>query len=51
MVVADQSDIIPLAPSDLVVAVRTADFLERAAAPDYEVGGLAAVDRVVPAVA
>src|SRR5215208_5371096 len=51
MVVANQADIVPLAPSDLVVAVRTADLLVSAAAPDYEVGGLAAVDRVVPAVA
>jgi hypothetical protein len=51
VVVADQSEIVPLAPSDLVVAVRTADFLVRAAAPDYEGGGPAAVDLVLPAVA
>jgi len=51
MMVADQAEIVPAAPSDCVFPVPTADFLVRAAAPDYEVGIRAAVDRVVPAVA
>ena len=50
-VVANDLGIVPVAPSDLVITIRTADLLVRAAGPDYEVGGLAAVDRVVPAVA